>query len=178
MLSEVYLGLGSNVGNRAANLAAAVAALREISTGVQVSALYETSPQGFSDQPKFVNAACRLWTRLDPFEVLDALRDIEAAIGAPRPFPNGPRAIDLDILLFGRWVIDTPSLTVPHPRIAQREFVLRPLADIAPGLEHPVLHETVAVLLRRLAHSGVADCVALLAEDKTRQSLRWLDRGR
>ena len=161
MLTEVYLGLGSNLGDRTRNLRWAVDALRDVSTGVEVSDLYETSPQGFGGQPAFVNAACRIWTRLDPFELLEKIGEIHAEIGTRRAFVNGPRAIDLDILVFGRWVIDSPALTIPHPRLAEREFVLRPLADIAPGgLEHPVLHETVASMLARLLAAGPAGRVA------------------
>jgi 2-amino-4-hydroxy-6-hydroxymethyldihydropteridine diphosphokinase len=154
MLTEVYLGLGSNLGNRTRNLLRAVDALRDLSTGVEVSHFYETSPQGFGGQPAFVNAACRIWTWLDPFELLEKIGEIHAKIGTRRAFVNGPRAIDLDILVFGRWVIDSPALTIPHPRLAEREFVLRPLADIAPGLEHPVLHETVGAMLARLVAVG------------------------
>jgi 2-amino-4-hydroxy-6-hydroxymethyldihydropteridine diphosphokinase len=156
MLAEVYLGIGSNLGDRTGNLLRAVDALREVSAGVEVSPFYETSPQGFGGQPAFVNAACRLWTRLDPFELLEIIVGIQADIGTHRSFVNGPRAIDLDILVFGRWMIDTPALTIPHPRVAEREFVLRPLADIAPGLFHPVLGDTIEALLRRMASSDEA----------------------
>jgi 2-amino-4-hydroxy-6-hydroxymethyldihydropteridine diphosphokinase len=156
MLTEVYVGLGSNLGDRTGNLLGAADALREVSAGVEVSPFYETSPQGFGAQPAFVNAACRLWTRLDPFELLEIIVGIHANIGSHRSFVNGPRAIDLDILVFGRWVIDSPALTIPHPRMAEREFVLRPLADIAPGLVHPVLGDTIETLLRSLVSSDEA----------------------
>jgi 2-amino-4-hydroxy-6-hydroxymethyldihydropteridine diphosphokinase len=153
MLSEVFLGLGSNLGDREGNIARAVERLRDISACITVSSLHETRPSGFAAQPAFLNAACHFQTRLDPFELLARLLDIQRLFGAPRTFPNAPRAIDLDILVFGRWVIDSPSLTIPHPRMAQREFVLRPLAEIAPDLKHPVLRESARSLLTRLAPS-------------------------
>ena len=153
MLSEAYLGLGSNLGDREGNVSAAVEMVREFSTDVTVSSLHETRPSGFVSQPAFLNAAARIWTLVDPFELLAKLTVIQTVIGGPRSFPGGPRAIDLDILMFGRQVIDSPALTIPHPRMAGREFVLRPLAEIAPELEHPVLRETVRSLLARLTPS-------------------------
>ncbi len=151
MQSEVYLGLGSNLGNRAANIARAVDALRDTANDVVVSSLYETAPIGFSAQPPFLNAACGIWTRQTPFELLAILNRIQQTIGGHSAFINGPRAIDLDILVCGRMVIETPALTIPHPRMADREFVLTPLAEIAPGLVHPVLKQTVPTLLDGIA---------------------------
>ena len=136
MATEVFLGLGSNVGDRYGNIERAVASLTELvsdGSGVTVSSLFETAPAGFAAQPAFVNAACRLWTALDVFELMAAVTAVQARFG-PRPaIPNGPRAIDVDVLLFGRLVVDTPSIQVPHPRMALRDFVLAPLAEIAPG---------------------------------------------
>ena len=150
MLSEAYLGLGSNLGDRAGNIAAGLAFLREISRRTTVSSLYETAPSGFRSQPPFLNAACGIWTWLDPFQLMGRLREIEAAVGLRRAFVNAPRMLDIDILVYGRVVLASPGLTVPHPRMADRAFVLGPLAEIAPALRHPVLMETVGSLLARL----------------------------
>ena len=147
MLSDVYLGLGSNLGNRRGNLDRALQLLRGLSSELTVSSLYETSPEGFTGQPAFVNAACQIWTQLSPFELLAELKTIQALVGSQRVFANGPRALDIDILLYGQTVLDSPGLIIPHPRMARREFVLAPLAEIAPGLRHPVLKETVGALL-------------------------------
>ena len=138
MLSEAYIGLGSNLGDRAANIRLGLEALRRVSRHVQASSLYETDPVGFQGQPPFLNAVCRIWTRLTAFELLAEARRAQAGASGARPFPNGPRALDIDILLYGRAVLDTPGLTIPHPRMMERPFVLRPLAEIAPGLAHPV----------------------------------------
>ena len=151
MLSEAYLGLGSNLGDRAGNIAAGLAFLREISRRTTVSSLYETAPSGFRSQPPFLNAACGIWTWLDPFQLMARLREIEAAVGRQRVFVNAPRMLDMDILTYGGAVLVSPGLTVPHPRMANRAFVLEPLAELAPMLRHPVLMETVGSLLAGLS---------------------------
>ena len=150
MLSEAYLGLGSNLGDRQRRLTGAVTAIRRVATDVKVSALYETAPHGYRDQPPFLNAACRIWTRLGPFELLDVLQRIQAVTSQKRVFVNGPRPLDIDLLLYGRTVLETPRLSIPHPRMAEREFVLAPLAELAPHLRHPVLKQTILALLLRL----------------------------
>lgn len=150
MLSEAYIGLGSNLGDRRANIANAVDAFHGIASDVTASSLYETVPEGYAAQPPFINAVCRIWTRLDPFQLLTSLQQIQRRYSHEKAFVNGPRGLDLDILLYGRAVFDVPGLTIPHPRMVQREFVLAPLAELAPGLQHPVLHITVADLLHSL----------------------------
>lgn len=147
-MTRVYLSLGSNIGDRAGNIARAVAALA--SHGVRVtreSSLYETEPVDFREQDWFLNSVVEAETDLTPGQVMDALLKIERALGRQRLVPKGPRLIDMDILLFGSSIVRTPELEVPHPRMAQRRFVLVPFNEIAPGARHPVLKKTVAELL-------------------------------
>ncbi len=151
MRAEVYLGLGSNLGDKRGNIEQAVERLREISSGVTVSSMYETAPVGVTLQPSFVNAVCGMWTDLDVYELLRELRDIQRDAGVRGPVLNGPRALDVDILLYGSLVVDLPHLTVPHPRMTEREFALRPLAEIAPGVMHPVMKKTAAEMLDDLS---------------------------
>jgi 2-amino-4-hydroxy-6-hydroxymethyldihydropteridine diphosphokinase len=135
-----YIGLGANLGDRQAALEAALETLRA-TPGIAVEAVSgvrETEPVGHVDQPHFLNAAARLSTTLGARELLDALLDVERSLGRTREGPRwGPRTIDLDLLLFGREQIDEPGLTVPHPRLAERRFVLEPLADLDPALVVP-----------------------------------------
>ena len=154
MLSEVYLGLGSNLGDRPATLASGVDLLGRVSRRVEVSSLYETEPSGFDGQPPFLNAVCRIWTRLDPFQLMAAVKDIEGSVGRPRAFLNGPRPLDIDILMYGQVVMDCPGLSIPHPRMAERAFVLAPLAEIAPEARHPVLKQPIRALLAQLSKAS------------------------
>ena len=147
MRAEVYLGLGSNLGDKRGNIERAVDRLSELSTGVTVSNMYETAPVGVTLQPSFVNAVCGMWTELSVFDLLGELREIQRGVGVRGPVLNGPRMLDIDILLYGALVIDLPHLTVPHPRMTEREFVLRPLAEIAPGVVHPVNNKTAEEML-------------------------------
>ena len=154
MLNEVYVGLGSNLGDRSANIGEALRLLGQMSENMAASSIYETTPQGFRSQPSFYNAVCRLWTRLDPFALLAGLKDIESRLGRHRTFVNAQRTIDLDILIYGHAVLESPILTLPHPRMTQRAFVIVPLSEIAPELVHPVFGETARSLLARLSASG------------------------
>ena len=126
MLTEAYLGLGSNLGDRRSNITWAVDRISDMSSSLTCSSLYESRPQGFDDQPWFMNAVCHLWTTMDPFSLLAALRAVQESVGGRRAFTNGPRVLDIDILLYGSSVIDTPVLAVPHPRMWERGFVLAP----------------------------------------------------
>lgn len=151
-----YIGLGANLPSSAgppeATLAAAVARLAEFGSLVACSSLYSTAPVGYADQPRFFNAVVSLETDLAPRELLAALLDLEREFGRDRSagLRNGPRTLDLDILLFGDLVLGEHNLEVPHPRLAQRAFVLVPLAEIAPGLREPRSGATMGQLLERL----------------------------
>lgn len=134
---NVFLGIGGNLGDRRANMRSAVERTRGVIDEVRVSSLYESAAWGVTDQPAFLNAVVRGLTDLPPLELLDATQGIENDLGRVRAQHWGPRVIDIDILLYGSEVIEQPRLTVPHPYLSQRSFVLRPLADLAAGLTLP-----------------------------------------
>jgi len=146
----IYLSLGSNVGDGAKNLQDAIAALRNAGVlVVRISSLYETEPVDYLDQPWFLNCALEAQTEIGALDLLHALRGIETQMGSKKLVAKGPRLIDIDILLHGSEVIDTPELQIPHPRMHLRRFVLEPLAEIAPNVQHPVLDLSIADLLAR-----------------------------
>ena len=151
----VYLSLGSNLGDREANLRAAIAALPEAGVKVvRVSSFYETEPVDFVDQPWFLNCAVEGETTVEPVVLLRALQKIEAQMGSKKEFAKGPRLIDLDILLYGSETIATPELQIPHPRMRERRFVLVPLAEIAPRFRHPSWSCAAAELLQRVGDTS------------------------
>ncbi len=135
----IYIGLGSNLGDRLENLQAAIAALESEVHPIECSSVYETPPWGYLDQPNFLNQVVMAETELSPEDLLSHLKGIEADLGRQETFQFGPRKIDLDIIFFDDKVIESHPITIPHPRMESRGFVLLPLADLAPNLEHPVL---------------------------------------
>jgi 2-amino-4-hydroxy-6-hydroxymethyldihydropteridine diphosphokinase len=139
----VYLSLGSNLGDREANLRAAIEKLKEIGNPVAVSSFYETEPVDVGAQPWFMNCAVKLDTEKMPRQLIAAILSLEQEMGRSRKQKKAPRTIDIDILLFGSSIIEIPSLTVPHARMQERRFVLEPLAEIAPDVRHPVFKRTI-----------------------------------
>lgn len=160
MAQTVYIALGSNLGDRQQNLTLALAALPPAVTVLRTSPIYETPPWGYIDQPTFLNQVVQAETNLTPLELLAYLKEIEKTLGRKDSFKNGPRQLDMDILLYGQAVINLPQLVIPHPRMHERGFVLVPLADLAPDLRHPVLERSVRDLLGGVDREGIVPLAA------------------
>jgi len=150
LVGIAYLSLGSNLGDRAGQLREAIRRLATAGRVAAVSSFYETEPVEFKEQPWFLNCAMALETSLAPMQLMTALLGIEQEMGRRRTQEKGPRTIDIDILLYGGEVVDSAEVTIPHPAMQERRFVLEPLAEIAPEARHPVLKKTVRELLAEL----------------------------
>lgn len=155
MIKMVYLGLGSNIGDREAELRTAVRKLDAYDFRIRkVSPVFESEPMYMTDQPPFLNAVVQAETTLFPMRLLLRIANLEKQMGRRRLAKNGPRNIDIDILLFGRFVVNTPQLQIPHPRMPERRFVLEPMVELAPDLRHPVLRRTMKELLMAVPSAG------------------------
>lgn len=162
-MHRIYLGLGSNLGDRRASLDAAAAALPPAARVLRRSPIYETAPWGYLDQPAFLNQVIEAETESTPAELLTELKDIERQLGRQPRFRNGPREIDIDILLYDDLVLNEGTLQIPHPRLHERAFMLAPLSDLAPGLKIPGQEGTVGEYLEQLDQSGIT----IFADDAT-----------
>lgn len=151
MEHTAYVSLGANVGDREANLRDAIARLRKAGVVSRISSLYETEPMELREQAWFLNCVVELKTELAPTALLGRMLQIEREMGRERNLPKGPRTIDLDLLLFDNDIVTAPELTVPHPAMQDRRFVLVPLVEIAPGAVHPILRKTAFQLLETLS---------------------------
>ncbi len=147
---DVFIALGSNLGDRVCNLEDAVLGLRDFVDVIRTSPIYETEPKYLEDQPRFLNMVVAGTTVLTAIDLLQRMKELESSLGRTPSERYGPRLIDLDIIFFGDDRIDSPELTVPHPSLAERAFVLRPLADIAPDMRHPVSGKSVQEMLDAL----------------------------
>ena len=147
-----YIGFGSNIGDRLAHIQNAIHGLRETAgiTLQKISSIYQTAPVGYETQAQFLNGVAAIQTDLPPLSLLHTLKDIEVLVGRQHRIRWGPREIDLDILIYGDLCLETEKLVIPHPEMHRRHFVLAPLAEIAPALVHPVLKETIQILLGHL----------------------------
>lgn len=155
MKEPVYLALGTNLGDRDANLARARELILSKALILETSPIYITPPWGYEDQPDFLNQVLKVQTRMAPRRLLRFLKKVESKMGRIKTFRNGPRLIDIDILFYGQRVIEENDLCIPHPRLHERAFVLVPLNDIAPDFVHPVLKLSVEAMLSKIDVKGV-----------------------
>lgn len=170
-MEQVFISLGSNLGDRLSHLQLALEGMRTFTTVLRVSSAYESEPVEFTAQPWFLNAVLSLHTKLEPEALLARMLELERLLGRDRSrqaIPKGPRVLDLDLIAYGERSADTPTLTLPHPALHRRRFVLQPLAEIAPMWRHPVLGSTANELLRELpANDGQVHLFAALEAHTT-----------
>ena len=158
-MKRIYLGLGSNLGDREEMMRRAREMLAASGiTILRASSLYETEPRDLPNQPWFLNQVAEAETSLFPLQLLSRVLKIEKDLGRRRIVAKGPRTIDIDILLYHRFVIDSPTLVVPHPRLHERRFVLAPMVELAPDLRHPVTRQTMRELLGRIKGQAIRLC--------------------
>ena len=155
MNEEIFLALGTNLGDREDNLRKAKVSLPPRVLLVRESNIYRTPPWGYVHQPDFLNQVIQVKSDLEPLQLLRDLKNIEKTMGREETFRNGPRLIDLDILFYGQRILETGVLCIPHPRLHERAFVLVPLCEIAPAVEHPILKKSVRALLADIDAEGV-----------------------
>lgn len=147
-MKTTYIALGTNLGDRPANLRSAIASFSPKLRVIQETTIYETPPWGYTDQPAFLNMVVKAETELEPYALLSYLKEKEKNLGRVKNFKNGPRQIDLDILFYDNLILEEEELTIPHPRLHERAFVLVPLAEIAPEFEHFLLKKKISTLLQ------------------------------
>ena len=162
---NVFIGLGSNLGNRTENCLKAIELLSDFTIIKSVSSFYETDPVGNEDQPKFINAVAKVSTLLSPLNLLTSLKTIEKQLGREKNERWGPRTIDLDILIYEDFVLESQELTIPHKELLNRRFVLEPLCEIEPWLEHPVEKKTLSTILKGLEDDGSVVAVGRFYEN-------------
>lgn len=153
-MTEAYISIGANMGDRRENIASAIRLLGRKCGVIEISPVYETEPEGYPDQPLFLNCAAHIETDMGAFKLLKTLKGIEKKLGRQKSFLDAPRPIDLDILFYGEEIMREAGLEIPHPRMHLRAFVLAPLADIAPNRIHPGLHKTIVQLMDDLHAAG------------------------
>ncbi|MDQ7055332.1 MAG: 2-amino-4-hydroxy-6-hydroxymethyldihydropteridine diphosphokinase [Persephonella sp.] len=154
-MEKVFIGLGSNIGNRKKNIEIAIKHISQVLNGITVAPIYVSKAVGYKNQPDFYNTVVSGFTQLSPEKLFRKLKEIEKKTGRIKRFRWGPREIDIDIVFYGSIILETEELIIPHPRAHERDFVLQPLSDIQPEFIHPVFRKTVKELLLNLKNRSI-----------------------